>query len=554
MNADGYNAPEGFTTHETDIFQGATQTNICFGCHQAPAAVANGAGTDIDLSHPEYIKVKNTNTVISSANPKGYLPEWNGHIIGDSFLNSPHGKFSGTIVPNSLGKYDIATGTYASAFKGFVCRSSTTAGGGSMLETGLKGGAEVEIKSLADCNKANGFGTELAPDTTAYGYWQQEDQGSCSTCHDVHKSMFVAGEEGLRRECETCHVDNVLVDPKGYSAAGVPQVNMGTIAHPKTANTPFDANLYASACESCHMPKATSGGMPMHIWRINSSAAYSTFPTKAEFYGGVCSGNTGTNPSAAQVSSAGCTAQGGTWTANAKKTIGVADASVTDYAGAVSVDVDAACGQCHGGSAGPGALRAGVNLYINKANLAEFAAGIHEGGVPPAPPALNTPPTAAGTATLAGWTITLADSSSDAETAAADLKVSINWGDGKVSVITAGTTTTHTYTRAKFYTIMQVATDTGDANSVNVKIGTKKYAPMFVPTRVNVGGAATTGTFISLKKNGHTVKATKAVAGAYNFSNVLPGTYTIRAYLSTIGTTNIPAFDVVDTDVTVALP
>ena len=116
------------------------------------------------------------------------------------------------------------------------------------------------------------------------------------------------------------------------------------------------------------------------------------------------------------------------------------------------------------------------------------------------------------------------------------------------------TSTTHTYTRAKLYTIMQVATDTGDANGVNVKIGTKKYAPIFVPTRVNVGGAATTGTFISLKKNGHTVKATKAASGAYNFSNVLPGTYTIRAYLSTIGTTTVAPFAVVDTDVTVALP
>jgi mono/diheme cytochrome c family protein len=327
---------------------------------------------------------------------------------------------------------------------------------------------------------------------------------------------------------------------------------MGNMRHPKSANTPFDKNLYVNACETCHMPKATATGFPMHVWRVNTDAAYSSFPTKAEFYGGSCSVNA-TN--AASLSSAGCTTTtnggGGVWTGVTKKTIGVTDASVTDYAGAVSVDVDLACGQCHGGATGT--VRAGA-FYISKANLANFAKAIHDGGTPPPPPALNTAPTSAGTTTVAGWVVTLVDSSSDTETAQADLKVFVNWGDGKAGVISAGSTTTHTYTRARLYTIVQTVTDKGDSAGQNVKINTKKYAPMFVPTRVNVGGTATTGTSVTLKKNGHTVKYVKAAGGAYNFSNVLPGTYSIRAYLKSTGTTTTAPFAVDATDVTVALP
>ena len=41
----------------------------------------------------------------------------------------------------------------------------------------------------------------------------------------------------------------------------------------------------AAACESCHMPKATEGGFPIHLFRINTDVSYSTFPTSAEFLG-----------------------------------------------------------------------------------------------------------------------------------------------------------------------------------------------------------------------------------------------------------------------------
>jgi len=80
---------------------GVGRTNICFGCHQSIAKTNNGIGADADLSHPENIPVKN------AATAPDYLPEFSGHVLGNSFLNSPHARFTGKIVPNPLGKYDL---------------------------------------------------------------------------------------------------------------------------------------------------------------------------------------------------------------------------------------------------------------------------------------------------------------------------------------------------------------------------------------------------------------------------------------------------------------
>lgn len=332
LNENGVNAAPGHTTHETDIFNGFTQTNICYGCHQSPAKTASGTGADVDLNHPEYIPVKNTATA-----PE-YVPEFSGHVLGNSFLNSPHAKFTGTIVPNALGKYDMVAGsTFASTFMGKVCRSSTSVGGGSVLETTATGGT---IKTLEDCNRANG---KPVGDTTNYGYWQDENGGSCSTCHDVHQSVVpaVGAHEPIRRECATCHVD----DPASYPTA----TPIGGINHPGGAGTPleYEATAPSHACEVCHMPKATDSGFPMHLWRINADPGYSTFPTAAEF--GI--GATATKKNANTSPDSG-------------------------YASAVWVDLDLTCGQCHGPS--------GSAHLISKGSIAYFAGAMHAqgGGIP----------------------------------------------------------------------------------------------------------------------------------------------------------------------------
>jgi hypothetical protein len=117
---------------------------------------------------------------------------------------------------------------------------------------------------------------------------------SCTGCHNPHKStVATVGEEGeFVEECPDCH-----------------QKNLAKILHPKGTGTPLgDLSDPAEACETCHMP----GGV--HMFRINADASYSTFPPAA----------------LTQVTNANTAPDGG-------------------FTSAVWVDLDMACGQCHGG-------------------------------------------------------------------------------------------------------------------------------------------------------------------------------------------------------------
>jgi len=122
----------------------------------------------------------------------------------------------------------------------------------------------------------------------------------CTGCHDVHAST-VASETAIHEECTECH-------------AGPYAVSLTKIKHGGGPGTPLEnmATKPAEACEVCHMPEG------LHLWRINTSASYSTFPAAAL----TATVNASTYP---ETSSWG--------TKN----------------DAVWVDVDHACGQCHGG-------------------------------------------------------------------------------------------------------------------------------------------------------------------------------------------------------------
>ena len=326
INDNGVNAPQGFTTHETDIFDGETIVDtICFSCHQSIPYTNNGLGdagvNNVDLLNPTNLMVKNTATA------PAYIPEFNSHPIGNMFLNSPHARFTGSILPTKVGKYEVvAGGTFNSGFKGMLCRSSTTAGGGNVLETNADGSL---IKTEAECNIANGKASDVFP-----SHWQEENGvGNCTTCHNVHESLFDASaEEPIRRECAiTCHTDKEGTSQRHPTGPGTPSNGVAT-------NNPL-------ACETCHMPKATDSGFPMHVWRINADAAYSTFPTAAEFGIG----------------------------ATATKKIANASPDSTGYTPAVWVDLDITCGQCHSPS--------GTAVHkFTKEQIAQFATVMHDPG------------------------------------------------------------------------------------------------------------------------------------------------------------------------------
>ena len=180
----------------------------------------------------------------------------------------------------------------------------------------------------ADCTKDKGTWTSF--------------QGGCTTCHNVHESTLP----------EINDVSATMKNACGINChAG--QANFTTINHPYGTGTPLeDPSDVTSACKTCHMP-VTAVGVAAHLFRINVDPSYSTFPSLAQYNGGQTTANTYPEGS-------------------------------TNWA-AVGIDLDLACGQCHGG----GANGAGAKVYpLSKAELALYAKGMHG-------TTANTPPTAA---------------------------------------------------------------------------------------------------------------------------------------------------------------
>jgi hypothetical protein len=165
------------------------------------------------------------------------------------------------------------------------------------------------------------------------------------------------------------------------------------------------------------MPKATSSGFPMHLWRINTNADYRTFPTATEFGIG----------------------------ATATKKIANAAADGT-YTNAVWVDVDYVCGQCHGGSLGLDTQNGAP--YFTKKELSTAAKDMHN----------NPAPGASCTESISGLTVTLTDTSTD-DWFFPDNAVTVKWGDGTSSTGNAGGVFSHTYAKAKRYRIQHLVTD-----------------------------------------------------------------------------------------------
>jgi len=290
-----------------------------------------------------------------------------------------------------------------------------------------------------------------------------------------------------------------------YAATGATQIDMLMTMHPTGFGTPWDKTKHVNACEVCHMPKATDAGFPIHLWRISSDVNYSTFPTSAQFLG------------------------------NIKKNANV------DANGQIWIDVDIACGQCHGGSAGSGATKDGA-FYRTKSQLAVWANGFHNLGQGTAP--VPTAPTVGkGAVTTSLYTVSFADASTNAAS------ISVNWGDGNVETGNAGATFTHTYGRAKSFTITHIAE--------NQQLFSSEMFTVAVPQKFSVSGTVPSGTTLSLRKNGRTVKALKASqtsGGTFDFGLVIPDNYTITAYKKGVTFSNPYAVDATTGNVTLTLP
>jgi hypothetical protein len=397
------------------LASGAGRNNLCFGCHQSIAKLWPAQGT------VDGIAATVSGSTVTAATqydptivPAKITRDFSGHVNGNNFLNSVHARYTGaqsgqgSIKANSLGENDLTDPNgiteYNSIFQGYQCYQ-----GSGSNDVAVHDASGNPLNTAAACNALYGAGS-----------WKVDTngtQGTCTTCHDVHNSLFIASQAGsaLKKSCADCHVNNVaaVTGPvTGATVAAAPQV--ASFNHPQTPGTPFDTTVFPNgSCEVCHMAtQAEANGnqnsMPAHIWRINTNANYNTFPTATQFYNGTCSVHTGSvvyawngvaNMNSPQpiytsdTSSANCVAAAGTWTLASSLTPAVLmDNNVqtwpeyqsngqayTDAYGnvrSVWVDLDLACGQCHGGSFGSNATHNNAP-YKSKTELAADAFNMH---------------------------------------------------------------------------------------------------------------------------------------------------------------------------------
>jgi hypothetical protein len=542
----GAGAPKSAAGHNNTEY-GTHLLDICYTCHGTPAtpSTVNPASV-IPVAAGDFV-----NTA------KGLAP------IANEFLNSPHAKYAG-----SSTKVDVGDKSkYGSSFEGYVCRtgsgklSSTTypnaaactgagyvwyvttsngsfcyydatscaalpggqwnttfsaaaypfaadtggpggvcaaVGVGSIITTVFRNGVAQKIHNLDSTTNTmcTNPGDGLASSGAA-GFWLKDGetspggvpadtaQGNCMTCHDVHWALADTDPEAepLRRECTSCHVNS------GASASNAPQIDPTRINHLASTGTPL-AHLATDpneSCETCHMPKSSANNSRMHLWRINTSSTYTTM-------------------GAGQVN----TSADGT------------------YTNAAWVDVDLACGQCHGGS---GAAKPGVP-YFTKGQLAIAARNIHQIVAP-----TNAPPVASETCDFNAntWTVTVTDTSTDDHNAIA--QETVNWGDGSVVADDRSAPFgpfLHTYIGAGVYPITHKAIDdVGQLSAHGCTASPVYFSITGVVTNNYPGNTATvTGATVTVTNtvSGIIVDAvTSGVGGAYSVAFLKPGSYTVTA-------------------------
>ena len=222
--------------------QNEAATALCMECHRGemitmanPVTVPPTAGSIAPLATPQtldrgYCSDLSGSTysicVGNSSNSWIYKPHIQ-HEAGPTFLNSPHARFSGTLIQNAPHSADLSitiSGTYQSQFS----------------------------ENLADPTKNSG----------------------CTGCHDPHQSVVPAAKAAnpVPNTCNNCH--------------RLSQNIMATINHPAGPGTPFPtgaASDIPGACVVCHM-QAALGSANSHLFRINANQNYSTFPTPSQLY------------------------------------------------------------------------------------------------------------------------------------------------------------------------------------------------------------------------------------------------------------------------------
>jgi len=286
-----------------------------------------------------------------------YVPGNMSHGIVDTFLNSPHARVTGYVDYKSQGTPDntlIINGGTASVTVG-----------GTVSTVAVPGQYNTHFASKGTADQGAPAGVTTATNGVS---------GSCAGCHDIHGAMpgyFTPAVDATNIEvttlqtCASCHQDG--------SRYGI-----ASPAHSKGKGTPSgitapDGVTQLESCVVCHMAATTTGNTgEYHFLRINADPNYHTFPTAQQYYTSYGSGNFA--PFNTYVSN---------WNGFDLETYVDANGTTQNYP-AVGLDVDIACGQCHGGGTVFGQNPYGIVStgapYFTRASLAAFAKGIHGTG------------------------------------------------------------------------------------------------------------------------------------------------------------------------------
>ncbi|MEO8034350.1 MAG: Ig-like domain-containing protein [Acidobacteriota bacterium] len=312
---------------------------LCMGCHRmesdtAPRSIQGGNGF-----------AANSGFVLPYTNKQQQPDGFAHHPDGNEFLNSPHARLTGNWKDIGCPPYAIFGYAGVDPGKPGAPAAGTDCTQGTMNLDGKT--TSLYASKFAQAAKVDLHGVS---DATA---------GSCDTCHDVHQPLNqnTPGMGGsVKTECTSCHSSS--------TAKVSPQVSVGTIRHIGGPGTPFAdaAEDPSSACITCHQPPGIK-----HLWRINTDPNYTTYGdyTYAFPVNGAAAQSTGAN--APGLVNTSHTAPDGS------------------YSNAVWVDLDNACGQCHGGGVLPrnavttGSITAGGSGgFINPltvTNILGFASG-----------------------------------------------------------------------------------------------------------------------------------------------------------------------------------
>ncbi|MFI5399108.1 MAG: hypothetical protein ACHQ9S_26550 [Candidatus Binatia bacterium] len=291
----------GHATWPTDSTTGGDIVALCMGCHRmesdtAPRSIQGGNGF-----------AGNNGLVLPYTNKQQQPDGFAHHPDGNEFLNSPHAQFTGNW--KDIGCPPYAIFGYAGVDPGNP--------GAPVPPNCTPGTMNLDGKTTS--NYASKFAQAAKVDLGV----SDSAAGSCFTCHDVHKphnENTIGMNVGSVRACTDCHSNSKATIP--------PQIDLAVTQHPTGPGTPLEnvASDPSSACRTCHQPPNVK-----HIWRISTDPNYTTYGDYTYTYPVNGAKAMSTGPNAPGLVNLSHTAPEGS------------------YSNAVWIDLDIACGQCHGG-------------------------------------------------------------------------------------------------------------------------------------------------------------------------------------------------------------